>query len=106
MTETGSDDPLFDFILYLVTSARLSLDERAIYGSFRLIEGAARLVEAAEEIEGLDPDGYLRSQRDSIEENKARMMLDKEGYREWLTDLAAGMASEAVRRSLDEAREE
>ncbi len=98
MSAARSDDPLFDFILYLVTSARLSLDERAIYGSFRLIEAAARLIEAADEIEGLDPDGYLRSKRDSIEDNKARMMLDKEGYRDWLTEMAAGMASEAVRR--------
>ena len=101
MTDTRSDDPLFDFVLYLVTSARLTLDERAIYGSFRLIEGASRLIESAEDVEGLDPDGFLQSVRDSIEQNKARMMLDKEGFREWLTDLAAGMASEAVTRSLE-----
>ena len=102
MSEAQHDDPLFEFILYLVTSARLSLDDRAIYGSFRLIEGASRLIEAAEGIEGFDPDGLLQSKRDSIEQNKARMMLDKDGYRKWLTDLAAGMASEAVRRSLDD----
>ncbi len=102
MIDTVSDDPLFDFVLYLVTSARLTLDERAIYGSFRLIEGASRLIESAEDVEGLDPDGFLRSMRDSIDQNKARMMLDKEGFREWLTDLAAGMASEAVKRSLEE----
>ncbi len=101
MTDTISDDPLFNFVLYLVTSARLTLDERAIYGSFRLIEGASRLIESAEDVEGLDPDGFLQSVRDSIEQNKARMMLDKEGFREWLTDLAAGMASEAVTRSLE-----
>lgn len=102
MSEPKHYDPLFDFVLYLVTSARLSLDERATYGSFRLIEGASRLIEAAEEIPGFDPDGFLQSKRESIERNKARMMLDKDGYKAWLTDLATGMVSEAVRRSLDD----
>ena len=97
MSEPTHDDPLFEFILYLVTSARLSLDEKAIYGSFRLIEGASRLIEATEYIPGLDADDFLRAARDSIDQNKARMMLDKEGYRAWLTELA----SEAVRRSLE-----
>ena len=102
MSEAKYDDPLFEFILYLVTSARLSLDEKAIYGSFRLIEGASRLIEAAERIPGLEADDLLRAKRDSIDQNKARMMLDKEGYRKWLTDLAAELASEAVRRSFED----
>lgn len=101
MSDAKPDDPLFEFVLYLATSARLSLDEKAIYGSFRLIEGASRLIEAAEGIDGLDADDYLRAKRDSIEENKARMMLDKDGYRTWLTDLASELASEAVKRSLE-----
>ena len=101
MSETKHDDPLFEFILYLVTSARLSLDEKAIYGSFRLIEGADRLIEAVEGIGGLDLDDFLRAKRDSIEQNKARMMLDKDGYRTWLTDLARELASEAVERSFE-----
>ena len=101
MSEAKHDDLLFEFILYLVTSARLSLDEKAIYGSFRLIEGASRLIEASEEIPGMDPDDFLRSKRDSIERNKERMMLDKDGYRTWLTDLASELASEAVKRSFE-----
>lgn len=93
-------DPLFDFILYLITSARTSLDERAIYGSFRLIEGASRLIQGAEEILGLDVDDFLRATRDSIDRNKARMMLEKDAYRKWLTDLAARLASESMKRSM------
>ena len=101
MSAAKHDDPLFEFILYLVTSARLSLDEKAIYGSFRLLEGASRLIEAAGEVPGLDPDDFLRAKRDAIDQNKARMMLDKEGYRTWLTELASELASEAVRRSFE-----
>ena len=93
-------DPLIDFILYLITSARTSLDERAIYGSYRLIEGASRLIEAAEEIPGLDVDDLLRDIRSSIDRNKTRMMLEKDAYRTWLTDLAAGLASESVKRNM------
>jgi hypothetical protein len=102
VSETRQDDPLFDFILYLVTSARISLDERAIYGSFRLIEAASRLIEAAQEIPGLKVDEFLLTQRDAIDQNKARMMLEKDAYRTWLTDLAAGLASESVKRNMRE----
>ena len=102
MSEPKYDDPLFDFILYLVTSARISLDERAIYGSFRLLEGASRIIEAAEGMPGLDVDDFLRAQRNSIDRNKARMMLDKDGYRTWLTELATGLASESVKRQMGE----
>ncbi len=102
MSEAKRDDPLFDFVLYLITSARVSLDERAIYGSFRLIEGASRLIEAAEEIPGLQVDDFLRAKRNSIDRNKARMMLEKDGYRTWLTDLATELASESVKRSMGE----
>lgn len=100
MSEARHDDPLFDFILYLVTSARTCLDERAIYGSFRLIEGAGRLIEAAEEIPGLQVDDFLRTKRNSINHNKARMMLEKDAYRTWLTDLAAELAAESVKRNM------
>lgn len=99
MSDPKPADPFFDFILYLVTAARVSLDERAIYGSFRLIEGASRLIEALNGIPGYEPDEFLKDQRESIDQNKARMMLDEEGYRAWLTDLAAELASAAVRRS-------
>ena len=102
MSEPKHDDPLFDFILYLVTSARISLDERAIYGSFRLLEGASRIIEAAEGMPGLEVDDFLRAQRNSIDRNKARMMLDKDGYRTWLTELATGLASESVKRKMGE----
>lgn len=101
MSDAKPADIFFDFILYLVTAARVSLDERAIYGSFRLIEGASRLIEALDGIPGYEPDEFLHAKRDSIDRNKARMMLDEEGYRAWLTDLAAELASEAVSRSFD-----
>lgn len=92
---------LFDFVLYLVTCARLHLDEKPIYGAFRMIEGASRLIEAAEDLPGWEVDAFLSEQRAAIEANKARMTLDKDGFRHWLSDLAREIAAEATRRNLD-----
>lgn len=92
---------LFDFVLYLVTCARLHLDEKPIYGAFRMIEGASRLIEAAENLPGWEVDAFLSEQRAAIEANKARMTVDKDGFRGWLSDLAREMAAEATRRNLD-----
>ena len=75
---------LFDFVLYLVTCARLHLDEKPIYGAFRMIEGASRLIEAAENLPGWEVDAFLAEQRAAIEANKARMTVDKDGFRGWL----------------------
>ena len=94
---------LFDFVLYLVTCARLHLDEKPIYGAFRMIEGASRLIEAAEDLPGWEVDGFLAEQRVAIEANKARMTVDKDGFRAWLSDLARDLAAEATRRNLDPA---
>ena len=104
---SGQDaDPrefLFDFVLYLVTCARLHLDEKPIYGAFRMIEGASRLIEAAEDLPGWEVDGFLAEKRAAIEANKARMTVDKDGFRDWLSDLARDLAAEATRRNLDPA---
>ena len=92
---------VFDLVLYLVTCARLNLDEKPIYGAFRLIEGASRLIEATEELTGAPADPFLVEQRAAIERNKARMTLDKQGFGDWLGDLARDMATEATKRNLN-----
>jgi hypothetical protein len=91
---------LFELVLYLVSCARLSLDEPQIYGSFRLIEAAVRLVDAAGAW-GLDRDQTLERVRASIEQEKLRMIDDPTGYRAWLDRLLHELASEAARRSLE-----
>ena len=67
-----------------------------------MIEGASRLIEDLEGVAGFEPDQFLHEKRDSINQNKARMMLDEEGYRAWLTELAADLAAETVRRNFDD----
>lgn len=39
-------DPFFELAVYLVSSARLSLEEPVVYGSFRLVEAILRVIDA------------------------------------------------------------
>ncbi len=96
---TAADTRLFELVVYLVSCARLSLEEPEIYGSFRLVEGAVRLIDAAGEW-GLAPDDVLVRARESIEREKLRMIDDQDGYRAWLDGLLRELVTEASRRNL------
>jgi hypothetical protein len=95
-----SDPRLFEHVLYLVSCARLSLDEPPIYGSFRLVEAVVRLLEAAPGL-GLAVDETLAAARDSVEREKLRMIDDHAGYRAWLDGLLRELSAEAARRNLE-----
>jgi hypothetical protein len=85
-------DGLLEFVLYLVSCSRLSLEEPPIYGSFRLIEGASRLIEL------LDPDGtdeFLAAARVRIEEHKLMMVDRHEEYTAFLDDLLRDVVAQA-----------
>jgi hypothetical protein len=96
MASEAGADPLFELVVYLVSCARLSLEEPVIYGSFRLIEAASRIVAA------LDPDQsdpFLARQRSLIEANKLLMIDHQAEYRSWLDDLLRNIVAEAKRRA-------
>ena len=89
------DRGLFEFVLYLVSCSRLSIEEPPIYGSFRLIEGASRLIAM------LDPEGtdaFLAGARREIEEHKLLMVDRHEEYSAFLDDLLRDVVAEAKRR--------
>ncbi len=74
------DDGLFDFMGYLLTSARGLLDEPASYGPFRLLEGASRLC-------GLMSAGasrrsaFLDHLKLIIDDGKLALMSDPEAFK-------------------------
>jgi hypothetical protein len=103
LSDAPPGDALFELILYLVSCARLSLDEPPIYGSFRLVEGASRLIEAAARGADFAPDRLLLECREAIEREKLKVIDDRDGYREWLDGLLQQMAAEATRRNLSQA---
>ena len=97
MTAELDRGPLFELVVYLVSCSRLSLEEPTIHGSFRLIEGAARLIEA------LDPDGadeYLARTRALIEQNKLLMIDHQDEYQRWLDELLRQIVAEAKLRQV------
>lgn len=99
MTERAAGT-LHELVLYLVSCARLSLDEPAVYGSFRLVEMVVRLIDAAGAL-GLAADEQLRAWRDEADREKIRIVDDPAHYRAWLDDLLARIAAEAMRRNLE-----
>jgi hypothetical protein len=101
VSETPPEDRLFELVTYCVACARLSLDEPPIYGSFRLVEAVGRLVEVARAL-GLTVDDEVVAVRESIDREKLRMIDDHEGYRRWLDELLARVATEAARRNLEQ----
>jgi Zn-finger domain-containing protein len=96
----GSEDPFFSLLLYLIASARDCVDEPAVYGPFRLIDGASRLVSALENAGGVVLDPYLAELRDLIEENKYLVIDNRDEFLAWLDSLLGRAAAETVRRNL------
>ena len=95
MTVDADSRSLLELVLYLVSCSRLSLEEPTIYGSFRLIEGASRVIAM------LDPDGkdaFLAGARREIEEHKLIMVDRHEDYTAFLDDLLRDVVAEAKRR--------
>jgi hypothetical protein len=92
---TDERTAVFELTAYLVACARLALDEPEIHGSFRLVEGASRLIAS-----GLADDPFLAGVREEIEREKLRMIDDREGYTEWLTRLLRTVGAETKRRNL------
>jgi hypothetical protein len=101
MTERTPEDALFELVLYIAASARLTLDETTTYGSFRLIEAASRLIEAAGTTWNLDLDETLAEARTRIETDKLLWLQGPDPYKEFLSDLVLKLTAEATRRNLE-----
>ena len=83
-------------LAHLVTSSDLCRYEPHVYGTFRLIDAASRLIEAL--LAGGCDDAWLRDFRDEIERKKTWMMWDRPAYYEFLPEAAGELAAELRRR--------
>jgi hypothetical protein len=98
MTEQRTPETaLFELALYLVACARLAVEENLGLASFRLIEGASRLIANASDL-GVDAGAFLREQLPVIDEEKLRCMHDLDGYVGALDGIQARFVAEAKRR--------
>lgn len=87
--ENGLERGIFELLCYMIVSARNLEQETKMYGPFRLVDAASRLIEILEE-SGIG-DEFLSQVRSMIEANKYKVMTDKEGFLAFLDDLALKM---------------
>jgi hypothetical protein len=94
----GEDD-LYEMLSFLVSSAHLNVGEPRLYGSFRLIDAACRLIGFALESGGLEDGGFLREFKDEADTKKLLMMTDEERYLQFLEDATRAVAREMKNRA-------
>lgn len=85
MNQTELTEKYFELVGYMVTSARNLFDETPLYGPFRLVDAASRLI-AILEAEGL-ADTRLSSIRKQIDSGKYSVMDDPAEFRAFLDGL-------------------
>ncbi len=83
-------DPHFKLLSFLITSARGCIDEPQLYGSLRLIDAAARLIDIMM-VEGKTTEELLNLKK-AIEENIVLVMYDEKKYIEFLDRLVKDLA--------------
>jgi hypothetical protein len=96
---TIAEDDVFELLAFLATSARLCVDEPKLYGTFRLVDGASRLLGFALESDQLEDKQFLQQLKDEIDEKKMLLVADQEGYLKFLDDLTRKVARELKERA-------
>jgi hypothetical protein len=96
---TLTEDEVFELLAFLATSARLCVDEPKLYGTFRLLDAASRLIGFALESEQLEDKQSLQQLKDEIDEKKFMMTTDQEEYVKFLDDLTRKVARELKERA-------
>jgi hypothetical protein len=105
MTEAGhsdgdlvlSEEQALEIITFLVSSAEICLHEPIYYGTFRLIDGASRMIGYLLEHDPPRTAEFLRDFKAEIDANKTLMMWDRESYYAFLREIPAKAAAELKR---------
>ena len=96
---TIAEDDVFELLAFLATSARLCVDEPKLYGTFRLVDGASRLLGFALKSDQLEDKQSLQQLKDEIDEKKFLLTTDQEGYLDFLDDLTRKVARALKKRA-------
>jgi len=89
--EDKLEKEIFELICYIIVSARNLDQETKMYGPFRLVDAASKLIEILEK-NGIY-DEFLSQVRTMIEDNKYKVMTDKEEFVSFLDDLVLKMVA-------------
>lgn len=92
-----TEEQALEIITFLVSSAEICLHEPRYYGTFRLIDGASRLIGKILENDPNLSSAFLESFKVEIDARKTSMMWDKEGYYDFLRSIPGQAAAELKR---------
>jgi hypothetical protein len=81
---------IYDFIAYLVSSARGLLVEPQMYGPFRCLDAVSRFIRLLDDL-GIR-DAYLSELKKEIDECKYLVLTDEEKFREFVVLLNVKLA--------------
>jgi hypothetical protein len=96
---TLTEDDVFELLAFLVTSARLCVDEPKLYATFRLVDGASRLLGFVLKSDQLADKQSLQQLKDEIDEKKFLLTTDQAGYFKFLDDLTRKVARDLKERA-------
>lgn len=94
-----TEDEVFELLAFLVSSARLCVDEPKLYGTFRLVDAASRLLGFVLQSDQVQDKRSVQQLKDEIDENKFLLTTDQEGYVKFLDDLTRKVVRELKKRA-------
>jgi len=107
-----TEDDFFEHLAFLIASARLCVDEPKLYGAFRLVDAASRLLGFVLHSRQLQDEQFLQQLKDEIDEKNMWLVSYQERYVAFLDHLTRTVAGElkerasmALQMSVDEAQE-
>lgn len=93
-----TEDDLYKVLSFLVSSSHLCVVEPKLYGTFRLIDAASRLTEAALAGGHLADDEFLQQFKEKTDQGATLLMTDEQAYIQYLEDMTRLLAKEMKRR--------
>ncbi len=93
MDRVKLEERVFELVGYMVTSGRNLLNETPLYGPFRLVDAASRLISILKE-EGVGSD-RLQAMRTGIDAGKYSVMSDVKEFESFLDSLVDTLVDHA-----------
>jgi len=89
LTNSELEQEFFELVCYMVTSARNLIPENKLYGPFRLIDAASRLIDIVKRLDLKSP--RLESIQKQIEDRKYTVMDSDEEFTAFLEGLVMSL---------------
>ena len=89
LTNTELEQELFELICYMITSARNLIPENKLYGPFRLIDAASRLIDIVKKLDLKSP--RFEAIQKQIEDSKYTVMDSDEEFTAFLESLVMSL---------------